>query len=470
MASIFKRGYWANDEQGKRVRRKSSTYYIKYTDGDGKSQRVRGYKSMEKTRTLAAQLEGKAANGPDPFSRHRGTLLSKHLADFKESMQVQALDSAYIASTVSSIERMLDGCNIQLFGDIDPTKVEKWLDARRGPRFGLRSFNAYVKAFKCFLNWMIDERGAPINPMKRVKERNQQEDIRRDRRALSQTEFELLIAATRNQKPFRKLSGPDRAMLYIVAAGTGFRKEELASLADTNFKLEGDKPTVTVKGAYTKNGKPAILPLQRSLALALKEWMPKGKLWPGTWCERAAKMLGKDLEAARTAWIERAIDPKERESREKSDTLAHKDKQGMVFDFHALRGQFITNLVLAGVHPKIAQKLARHSTITLTMDRYAKVKMDDLEGAVEALPAPPKIDPIHWTKNWTSAGNISCHSGPSDANSTQMENDVGAIENPLEHNGLGIESHLVSLPAKSASSRSRTENLLIKSQLLCQLS
>ncbi len=88
-------------------------------------------------------------------------------------------------------------------------------------------------------------------------------------------------------------------------------------------------------------------------------------------------MLGKDLEAARTASIESAIDPKERERREKSDALAHKDKQGMVFDFHAC-GQFITNLVLAGVHPKICQKLALHSTITLTMDRYAKVKMDDL--------------------------------------------------------------------------------------------
>lgn len=267
-----------------------------------------------------------------------------------------------------------------------------------------------------------------------------------------------------------RTSGADRSMLYIVAASTGFRKEELARLTDANFKLEGEKPTVTVKGAYTKNGKPATLPLQKSLAIALKEWMPKGKLWPGTWCERAAKMLRKDLEAARTAWIEGAIDPKERERREKSDALAHKDKQGMVFDFHALRGQFITNLVLAGVHPKIAKKLARHSTITLTMDRYAKVKMDDMETAVEALPAMPNLDPKSWTKNWTTDVDISGQSTSSASNFTPVENDTGAIENPLEHNGLDIESHFVTLPAKSAPCRTRTYNPLIKSQLLCQLS
>ena len=40
--------------------------------------------------------------------------------------------------------------------------------------------------------------------------------------------------------------------------------------------------------------------------------------------------------------------------------------------FHALRHTFITNLARSGVHPKTAQSLARHSTITLTMDRYSR--------------------------------------------------------------------------------------------------
>ena len=58
-------------------------------------------------------------------------------------------------------------------------------------------------------------------------------------------------------------------------------------------------------------------------------------------------------------------------------------------DFHALRHSFISNLVRAGVSPKVAQQLARHSTIALTMDRYAHTAMGDLSAGVESLPPVP---------------------------------------------------------------------------------
>jgi hypothetical protein len=48
--------------------------------------------------------------------------------------------------------------------------------------------------------------------------------------------------------------------------------------------------------------------------------------------------------------------------------LAFRDDANRVFDFHSLRHQNVSNLAVAGVHPKIAQTLARHSTITLTLD------------------------------------------------------------------------------------------------------
>src|SRR5262249_32847197 len=55
-------------------------------------------------------------------------------------------------------------------------------------------------------------------------------------------------------------------------------------------------------------------------------------------------------------------------------------------DFHALRHTFITNLANGGVHPKTAQALARHSTITLTMDRYSHSLMGEQADALAALP------------------------------------------------------------------------------------
>jgi integrase-like protein len=58
-----------------------------------------------------------------------------------------------------------------------------------------------------------------------------------------------------------------------------------------------------------------------------------------------------------------------------------------VVDFHTLRHTFISNLVRAGVHPRNAQALAKHSTIDLTMNVYTHVEMEDLAGDVENLPS-----------------------------------------------------------------------------------
>jgi hypothetical protein len=62
------------------------------------------------------------------------------------------------------------------------------------------------------------------------------------------------------------------------------------------------------------------------------------------------------------------------------------DDDGLVADFHSLRHTFITNLAAGGVHPKTAQALARHSTITLTMDRYTHSLHQDWTQALETLP------------------------------------------------------------------------------------
>ena len=60
----------------------------------------------------------------------------------------------------------------------------------------------------------------------------------------------------------------------------------------------------------------------------------------------------------------------------------------MLAEFHANRHTFITNLCRAGVAPKVAQSLARHSTITLTMDVYSHTDSGERADTVRSLPAP----------------------------------------------------------------------------------
>ena len=97
-------------------------------------------------------------------------------------------------------------------------------------------------------------------------------------------------------------------------------------------------------------------------------------------------MLKIDLTAARNAWIAEA-EGHERERREKSDVLRYRDRDGCTADFHALRHSYITLLERSGVSPKLAQELARHSDIRLTMNVYTHAGLYDLAGAVDSLPS-----------------------------------------------------------------------------------
>jgi hypothetical protein len=169
---------------------------------------------------------------------------------------------------------------------------------------------------------------------------------------------------------------------------------ELRSLTWGCLDLQADPPTVTVRAAYSKHRREDTLPLQASTAQMLARWGDEsgtpdaehpvfGKMARK---DSMAKMFRADLGDARAAWIAKAGTPTERKGREESDHLEYRDLAGRVADFHCLRHSFISNLARGGVHPKLAQQLARHSTITLTMDRYSHTVLGELSDALSALP------------------------------------------------------------------------------------
>jgi hypothetical protein len=69
--------------------------------------------------------------------------------------------------------------------------------------------------------------------------------------------------------------------------------------------------------------------------------------------------------------------------------IPYVDDNGLYADFHALRHTFITNMVKAGIAPKAAQSLARHSTIDLTMNVYTTLTVHDQASALASLPPIP---------------------------------------------------------------------------------
>ncbi len=149
---------------------------------------------------------------------------------------------------------------------------------------------------------------------------------------------------------------------------------ELRSLSPASFRLSGDEPTVTVAAAYCKHRRESTLPLRpdtvEMLIAHLRDRQADGCAFAVPPRQHVAKMIRADLDAARAKWIKEAKN-NEDESREKSDFLAYTNHAKRKADFHALRHTFISNLAAGGVHPKIAQTLARHSTFALTMERYS---------------------------------------------------------------------------------------------------
>lgn len=71
--------------------------------------------------------------------------------------------------------------------------------------------------------------------------------------------------------------------------------------------------------------------------------------------------------------------------------------------FHSIRGQFITDLARAGVNPKMAQKLARHSSMDLTMNFYTHLDHGEMADAVNLI---QRGGEIYWRKNWPTEAAI----------------------------------------------------------------
>lgn len=70
--------------------------------------------------------------------------------------------------------------------------------------------------------------------------------------------------------------------------------------------------------------------------------------------------------------LREATDPAEREARDKSDFLNYGNDDNQQADFHSPRHTYLSRLGRLGASPKVMQKLARHSTIELTLGRFVR--------------------------------------------------------------------------------------------------
>jgi integrase len=373
----------------------SPEYWYGFKAADGSTKRAKGTINKAQTLQIAQKREAEellvregVTRSSDRIARTAATRpFKEHLDDYRAHLVSKHDGLKHINQTIGAIKRLLQLAGITSLAQMhQATRLQLALGKLRETR-SARTANHARTAILGWIKWLGDESRLSEQPagLGAIKPFNQRVDRRRVRRAITKPELDKLLATTEagpdeytygptkskhNKIP---LSGLDRAMLYRVAMGTGFRASELRILTPENFSLNDQFPSIRVAAGYTKNKKEARQPIRRDLADKLAHWLvgkPPGKpLWQ---FDKLATLLQRDLERAGIPYI---------------------DKDGQVLDGHALRHSFITHLIQSGANPKEAQTLARHSTISLTMDTYAHVEDSDIRKAIERTKPDEPVKP-----------------------------------------------------------------------------
>ena len=412
-----------------------------YTDEQATWEKVKALEATGKAfdKVKAARL----AEGLErPWEDQQSRPLVEHLADFQASLAARNNSPEHVSKVIACIRIICEQCGFATLADVDAGKVERWLaDAQRrspaaksgpsvtgtartyreiGRAFGVteeavkhwrkagtpiqakaenrleaiarwresrqldkgghsaQTRNHHLRSIKQFTRWLVKRGRSGNDPLIELSPVEVRSDRRHDRRALDPAEFGRLLDAAARGPVVEGLAGPDRVMLYLLAGWTGFRRKELASLTSRSFDLEGIPPAVKILACYSKNKRSDAIPLHPVVVERLQEWFASkphmgadDRLFAlrtdgGSW-RKTNKMMAVDLAAA---------------------GLSYQDEAGLYADFHSNRHTFISNLGRAGVSVTMAQKLARHSTPSLTANVYTHLGLEDKAGAIASLPSP----------------------------------------------------------------------------------
>jgi len=382
MASLYKKPVVVRDPKtGQKMKGKSRKWWGRFRDESGREKRVPlatdKVAAQAMLNELVKRVERRAAGLLDPFEEHRKRPLKQHLIDFVGYLKNKGNGRGYVNTTRQRIRAILEGCKFDRMDQISASRVQAFLsDLRRSGRSAASS-NHYLRAIKMFTRWLVKDRRSPDDPLVHLSQMNVDADRRRIRRPLSMEEFARLLKSAESGPPIQRIPGPDRVVLYILGVYTGYRRNEIGSVTRQSFDFESDPPTLTVNAGCSKRRRLDVLPLRADFAKRIQQWLatrprlrPHEPLFKVTG-KRTAEMIRKDLERAGIPYV---------------------DERGHYADFHALRKTFITNLSRAGVSPKTAQLLARHSDINLTMNTYTMLGLCDQASAVESLPPIPQVE------------------------------------------------------------------------------
>lgn len=364
----------------RKVTEKSETYYA-FIKGKGKVslETTDETQAWVKLRDLLRKESDRAAGIRDDVTDQAGKQFREHLEEWVQSVQdggaspeqvklvrLRVFKLAAIAGWNRVTDIDADGCRAAL-ATLQEGDGEK-------PGISAQTRNHYLTHLKQFVIWCVEGKRLRENPLRKIKKVSVEADRRHDRRVMTDEEIASLLTMTAEGPVRCRMTGVQRVLAYKLSMATGFRAKEIRFLEPSSFDFQ--EPSVTCRGAYSKNKKPAKMFLPPWLADDLRSWLAAGKpLWNDFPAKHPGRLLQDDL-----AW---ACVPY---------TVTGPDGVTRYADFHSLRHWFVTAMAnQPGISPKTLMALTRHSTAQLTMSVYAKAREQDVRAAVESMPAPGTV-------------------------------------------------------------------------------
>ena len=359
-----------------------TNWLIQYFDGNGKRREISSRTTDKRTaERLAAKLEQEAQDirgglvdaGKLRIAKAATSSIEAHIRAYITYCEQAGQAAKNILVKRTHLDRLVSESGIQRLEQLTPEVLQQNMYEMQVDRKGAkhaaspRTRNFRRQTAVAFMSWCVKTERAATNRLKSVAKVDERSGRSRVRRALTEQEFEQLIAVAREQDAvcnanpayLRRHPPSRRAAWYLAAGLAGLRKGDLKRLAWGDVDLLA--MTLTVRQGKAK--RVDVLPLHPLLAEELSR------------LERSSP----DQPVFPTV----VTDVTRRKDFERAGIKA--DDQGRVADLHALRTTLGTMLARQGVAPQVAQRLMRHSDYRTTLSHYTNLGLKDTAAAVNGL-------------------------------------------------------------------------------------
>lgn len=328
---------------------RSSTFALKCSHKDVAERKLRELVEREEKRRAGLALpEEQVAAANRPLLDHLRAFIADHKARSQHFQHVQHLENRN--------ERLFRECGWQYLRDVSADSFMRWRVSVAG--MGPKTKNEYLSAACGLFNWMIATGRASVNPLANVQPVAKGSKPKFERRELSEVEFERLLQVSER-----------RAVLYLAAVLTGFRRGALYGLEWQHVHLDEEDRHIALPSYLAKNRTGHVHYLRDDLANALAAIRPEpanltDRVFAGLLPRVGLDFLKGDLEAA---------------------AIPFEDEAGRRFDFHAFRHTSATWGGRSGVSLAALRGHLNHKSPNQT-ERYMHRSAADGRAVVDRLP------------------------------------------------------------------------------------